>query len=313
MKLLFSILAFTIYVNSHSQKPQKIFTTDIDNFWFAFDSIQKTNNFEEKIRIVNDLYIDKGTKGLKAFMKTRNYSDTLWVELIQNLPKFWSSIRSNTLKVKSKSREIEKAVIRFKELYPKLKDAEMYFTIGGLRSGGTTMGNLVLIGSEIAAADSLVDVSEFKNNWLPTVFKKQSLNNIVFLNIHEYVHTQQSNQGNDVLSESIREGACDFIAELIMKKPYQSQYMIYGINHEEVIKKLFKKEMHTKLYENWLSNGGKMGEKADLGYFIGYRICESYYNNLENKSDAIKNIIELDYSKNETVLEFLKKSKYFSD
>lgn len=313
MKLIlhFSYVAvFTISLNIYSQK---VHTSDIDNFWIAYDSIKMTNAYEEKIEIINKLYIDKGSKGLKAFMKARKYSDTLWVRLIQNLPKFWNSVRPNTLKVKTLSKKIENAVKSFEELYPQLKHAEIYFTIGGLRSGGTTMGNFVLIGTEIAAADSLVNVSEFKSNWLPNVFKNQSLNNIVFLNIHEYVHTQQKKQGENVLSASIREGACDFIAELITKRPYKSQYMIYGTNHEKEIKKTFKQEMFTKKYENWLSNGGKMGEKADLGYFIGYRICKFYYNNHKNKSKAIKNIIELDYSSEEKVLELLKSSKYFSD
>ena len=311
MNFFFSLIVLFFCISTYSQDKKYVNTDDIDNFWNAYDSIQKVKNFDTKIDIINNLYIKNGSKGLKAFMKVRNYSDTLWVNLIKKFPKFWNSVRTNTLKVKSKSIEIEKAVSRFKELYPDLKESEMYFTIGGLRSGGTTMKNLVLIGAEIAVADSLVDVSEFKNNWLPNVFKKQSLDNIVFLNIHEYVHTQQNYQGKDVLSESIREGACDFIAELIINTPYKSQYMIYGINNEEEIKKKFKEDMNTKRYENWLSNGSIMGEKADLGYFIGYKICKNYYDKFEDKSLAVKNIIELDYSNKKKVLEFLEKAKYF--
>ena len=312
MKSVLLLLVIILQINVSAQEQQKVFTSDIDNFWIAYDSIQKVNSQEQKIHLINKLYIDKGTKGLKAFMKARKYNDSLWVRLINRLPKFWNSVRSNTLKVKFKANDMEKAVMVFKQLYPELKDAKMYFTIGGLRSGGTTWGNMVLVGTEIAAADSFVDVSEFKNKWLPSVFKKQNIDHVLFLNIHEYVHTQQKRGSKNVLAASIREGACDFIAELVTKQSLKSQYLFYGNAHEKEVKELFKKEMLTKQYSNWLSNGGKMGEKADLGYYIGYKICKSYYEISKNKSKAIKDIMELDYSNNKEVLTFLKKAKYIS-
>ncbi len=311
MRALLTVLIICMHISMHSQNEKKIYTEDIDNFWAAYDIILELDNFNDKLKIINELYIDKGTIGLKSFMKLRSYNDTLWVKLIDDLPKFWNSIRPNTLKVKEKSKDIEKSVIKLNQIYPELKDAKMYFTIGGLRSGGTTNKSMVLIGTEIATADSSTDVTEFKSNWLPNVFSKQSIDNLVFLNIHEYIHTQQDTRGTDVLSASIREGACDFIAELVTKTQYNSSYMQYGNNHEEEIKVQFEKEMHTKDYKNWLSNGGKMKEKADLGYFIGYKICKSYFNNSTIKSLAIKNIIELDYSNKEKIQEFLRESKYF--
>ena len=186
--LLFS---FTLVFESPAQDVQKVITSDIDNFWIAYDSIQTTTDSLKQLNFIQTLYIDKGTKGLKAFMVLRNYNAKLWVALINRYPKFWNSIRPNTLTVKSYAAEIEKSIARFKELYPDLKEAKMYFTVGGLRSGGTTMNDMVLIGSEIATGNATTDVSEFTNNWLAGVFKDQQADNLVSLNIHEYVHTQQ--------------------------------------------------------------------------------------------------------------------------
>ena len=62
--------------------------------------------------------------------------------------------------------------------------------------------------------------------------------------------------------------------------------------------------------KNWLYNGNDAPNgNADLGYFIGYEICKSYYNNSKNKKQALKEIIELEYTK-ENVIKFLEKSKY---
>ena len=128
---------------------QKVFTSDIDNFWVAYDSIQTTKDSVQQIQFIKSLYINKGTAGLKAFMMVRSNSAEKWVKLINSSPKFWSSIRANTIAAKEKSELIETSIRHLKELYPELREAKMYFTVGGLNSGGTTVNNMILIGTEI--------------------------------------------------------------------------------------------------------------------------------------------------------------------
>ncbi|WP_407405960.1 Ig-like domain-containing protein [Chryseobacterium sp.] len=310
----FCTFIFTFLITSvYSQNSNKIYTSDIDNFWTAYDSIQKSKDFHKNIQFINTLYIEPGTKGLHAFMKARNYNDSLYVQLIKDYPKFWNSVRPHTLEIKNKTTELNLAVEKLKKLYPNLKDAEMYFTIGGLRSGGTVDGNKVLVGAEIATGNSTVDVSEFENSWLKNTFEKQSLDNIVYLNIHEYIHTQQNGGNNRVLNQSIKEGSCDFIAQLALDKPIQTQYLNYGRRRLAEIKDSFRKEMFSANLNNWLYNGSKKTENPDLGYFVGYEICKSYYQNSENKSEAIKDIIELNYNDDQDVEHFLIKSKFFSE
>jgi len=313
MKLILPIIFLLVFTSAFSQNSNNIFTSDIDNFWISFDSIKKTNDYSEKLNFINKLYINRGTRGLKAFMQERDYNDTLFVNLIVEYPRFWESIRPNTLTIKNKIAELNKAVENLKKLYPELKDAEMYFTIGGLHSGGTVKDNMVLVGAEIATGNSNVDMSEFKNDWLKNVFAKQTLDNIVYLNIHEYIHTQQNGNRTNVLSQSIAEGSCDFIAELALGKPIQTQYLSYGRANKNEIKELFKKEMFSSNYSNWLYNGGQKGESADLGYYVGYEICKSYYENAKNKSQAIKDIIELNYDDDKAIEDFLRKSKFFKE
>lgn len=305
------LLLFSFAFASPAQDTPKVFTSDIDNFWIAYDSVQTTSDTLKQINFIQTLYIDKGTRGLKAFMVARNYNAKLWVALIRKYPKFWNSIRPNTLTVKSYAAEIEKSIVRFKELYPDLKEAKMYFTVGGLRSGGTTMNDMVLIGSEIATGNASTDVSEFTNNWLEGVFKNQQADNLVVLNIHEYVHTQQKGEPKNLLGQAIKEGACDFIMELVVGKPLQNNYIIYGKEHETILKEEFKTEMLSNNYSNWLYNGSNAKTVADLGYFMGYTICRSYYNNATDKKKAVREIIELNYSDTTAVEDFLNRSKYY--
>ncbi|MGC4035712.1 MAG: DUF2268 domain-containing putative Zn-dependent protease [Chitinophagaceae bacterium] len=311
--ILLAVLAAMDITVGQTANQQKVFTEDIDNFWIAYDSVHSTTDSLQQLQIIQHLYIDKGTEGLKEFMKRRDYDAERWVDLIRKYPKFWNSIRQNTLSTKTKAPQIEKSITRFKTLYPELRDAKMYFTIGGLRSGGTTSGNLVLIGSEIATGTAATDVSEFPDKWLANVFKEQSPENLVSINIHEYVHTQQHGESNDLLAQAIMEGSCDFITELVINKPMKTNYIMFGLQHEEELKEAFRKEMFSTAYKRWLYNGSGGKTVADLGYFMGYRICKSYYNNSTDKKKAIKNIIELNYSDTAAVEAFLNKSHYYRE
>jgi hypothetical protein len=313
------LFIFTAYLFTSLQTPpkQRVFTSDIDNFWIAYDSVRTaTTDSAKQLYFINSLYINKGTEGLKAFIKERDYSPELFLMLINKCPKFWNSIRANTLLVKSKAIEIDSCIDKFKILYPELKESRIFFTIGGLRSEGTTNGNLVLIGTEMAVADSSTDISEFQNeyrNWLGPVFKMQSTGNILSINIHEYVHTQQNGESSNLLGAAIIEGSCDFISELVIGKQIQRAYIDYGRTHEKEIKEKFKLEMHATDYSNWLYNGNNDNTMADLGYFIGYQICKYYYEISKDKKAAIKQIIELNYSDTSAVESFLKKSKYYTE
>lgn len=313
MKRFTTIIFSLVFATAFSQKSTRIFTSDIDNFWVAYDSIQKTNEYSGKLDIIKRQYTDKATKGLKAFMNARDYNDSVYVKVIEKYPKFWNSVRPNTLTIKTKTKELEAGVTRLKQLYPELKDAEMYFTIGGLNAGGTVSGNMVLVGAELATGIGSTDVSEFKDEWLKGMFANQSLDNIVSLNIHEYIHTQQTGYQNRVLNQAIKEGSCDLIAELVMNEFPQRKYISYGMAHEAEIKAQFKKEMFTGNLANWFYNGRQKGEGADLGYYVGYMISKMYYRNTKDKKQAIKDIIELNYSDNKAVEDFLDKSKFFKE
>ncbi|MCC3157226.1 hypothetical protein LJ737_08250 [Hymenobacter sp. 15J16-1T3B] len=293
--------------------PQTVFTDDVDRFWQAYDSVRSTAEPARQVAAMNRLYVAKGSEGLRAFMKARGYSAEEWVRQINQYPKFWDSVRPNTLSVKTKTAEIERSVQRLRRLYPELRDGKMYFTVGGMRSGGTVDGNLVLIGTEIATGTAQTDVSELPGKWLATVFAQQRLDNVVALNVHEYVHTQQRSEGATLLAEALREGACDFVAELATGQPEQSAYSTYGRAHEPELRTAFKQEMFGADTRRWLYNGTKAATVADLGYYMGYAIHKAYYQRAKNKRQAVKDIIELDYTDAAAVDAFLTMSGYYPE
>ncbi|HEX2536461.1 MAG TPA: Ig-like domain-containing protein, partial [Chitinophagaceae bacterium] len=143
--------------------------------------------------------------------------------------------------------------------------------------------------------------------------KSQETGNIVPLNIHEYIHTQQKGEPENLLGQAIKEGACDFITELVVGRPLQNHYLQYGRAHENELKEAFKLELFTAAYGNWLYNGSSAKTVADLGYFMGYAICQAYYRNAPDQQKAVQEIIELNYSDTAAVEGFLERSGYYGE
>jgi hypothetical protein len=310
IKLFIAFLFFHISAFAQSRIVE---TRDINNYWMAFDSIRNTNDYSKQLEFINRIYIKGGTPGVAAFIKARGYTDTLWVNNINAYPKFWASIRSNTLQAFESARELEKQVKKLKNIYPDLKPSKIYFEIGGLNTGGTTSSDNVLIGTEIVSGDQNTDVSEFKGTWLKNIFSNGKSSGIVYLNLHEYIHTQQRGITQNVLGQAIREGSCDFIAELVMEKPIATGYLTFGRAHADSLKQEFKKDMFSGRYSSWFYNGGDEGDKADLGYYIGYEIAKGYYKNAKNKKQAVKELISVDQSSAAAVESLLLKSGYFAE
>jgi uncharacterized protein YjaZ len=295
MRYLFLQLSLLFTLGVSTQAQRNFYTQDIDNFWIAYDSIRSTSKEADQISFINRLYIKKASEGLTAFLKNKKNVDTKWVTLINNEPNFWDSIRPKTLAVKSQLHKIQQSIDDLKILYPTLREAATYFIIGFRQQGGTIRNNLSIIGTEVLASQA--DAEELHR-----------------ICIHEYVHTQQTRpdfQKMNVLTSSIREGACDFISELVLKKDLSLPYIRYGSENEVKVWRVFAQDMLTSANDLWVSTGNNPVLPArDLGYYVGYVICKSYYKNAKTRNDAVKEIIDLNYADTNAVIRFLKTSGY---
>lgn len=313
--LLLLALALTQCKNSNSTT-QQVVTTDIHNFWEAYDLITATSDSAAQYHYLDSLFIQRGTPGLVGVMQARNYSPQEYLYAINHYPKFWASIRPNMQLADKLSGELQGGIEKFREIYPDLKPAKIYFTVGAFRTGGTTIDSTVMIGSEISLADSSTVTSEFPENLaqLKTHFATNPNKHLVFLNVHEYVHTQQNPRVFNILSLTLYEGVAEFVAHKALGTPSPIPQIEFGKTHAQRIREVYETEMfYNNLLYKWL-DGSAPNEfgMRDLGYYVGYQICENYYDQATDKAKAIKTMIELDYTNEAAVDDFITKSGYFS-
>jgi hypothetical protein len=293
------------------ENQKNVQTIDIDHFWEAFDNLKKCKTFADSVNSFQQLYLDRATDGLIDFIRVRDLQAEKYVQLVAKYPKFYNSLRKNTFEVKKAEQTIEAVFLKFKELYPNFKPFKVCFAMGIMNTGGTISNNFVLIGTEITTSTKQMDLSEFENNEYRKTFEgtEELLSRIKRLVAHECVHTQQPKQIDpngikcELLYRALREGAADFIAELVSGNPKTNGY---GDENEKQIWVQFKNELCNESSDSWLYNSSTVKDKpADLGYYVGYKIAQEYYNNASNKKQAIIDIIEMT-----DAIRFLELSKY---
>lgn len=281
----------------HPNTDYHIETSDITNFWHAFEMLNKAVTKQDSIDIIQKHYIDKASVDFREFIKIRNFTAAEYVEKIGRYPLFWKSIKPRTENIEDQLSELYGVFAKLEATIPNYRQPNICFAIGCLRTGGTTSKNLVLIGVEIAAADDSVEKSELPP-WKRSIIGKTG--GIISMVAHEIIHTQQFDKRimilaqNQLLEQTIKEGVADFLSFEILGLNINQEMYNYGRLNECSLLTEFEADLKSepKNYSNWLYNGGEILDRpADLGYFIGFNIAESYYQKQIDKSEAIRQLL----------------------
>ncbi len=264
----------------------QIVTTDIDAFWEAYDLLMKDTS-------QNPLgtYIREGSPGVKNFISNlRIVSPTALKKLVLAEKDYYANIRSSTYQAKRFEKQIMASHLALKELYPPAIFPPVYFLIGRTTSGGTASKAGLSIGLEV-----------FSETPIKTNYGRPSLDLelLPFLVAHEIIHFLQNDVTEDetLLKHCIREGSADFISEMTAGEKVRycngPNVYAYGDQHEAALWQEFKTAMFQTDYAPWLYSQTEDGRPQNLGYWMGYKIVEAYYQKMSDKRAAINDIINI--------------------
>lgn len=289
-----AIMGVTLVVavpsNAGAQEPQpspvpqgaRLVTSDVERFWEIYDLASE----EELAELLKTEYLEAGTGALRDFIPARILGpDSLAAQVIREHARY-EAARKRSLAVTELERAIRAPWYALEHLYPYAAFPDVYFVIGRFNSGGTVSRRGAIIGAEMLP----------EPEHLPTLV------------VHELVHFQQPPHPRGdfrLLTQVIREGVADFIAELASGRPPSAPYMAYGYAHEAELWREISQVLDGDSTAGWLYGGQPEGRPADLGYFFGYRIAEAYYDAVEDKRKAVSELINVtDYD------ELLRRSGY---
>jgi hypothetical protein len=309
--LICCILIIPIYAFSQNPKdgqsnPKKVLfvTEDIERFWEAFDSTRVDS--ARSPEIFDNLYLKKGTYGLKELNKLSIKGANNLATAVNKYSRYYQSIREHTYQVNRMEKQTRRSLKKMKRLYPAAIFPDIYFLIGDMNAAGKPTKSALLIGTEVYSAD---ENSNFENVYPPfqTILKSLTISKLPQVVAHELIHYQQSyyDINKNLLGTAIMEGSADFIAELITNVKMNAPNYDYGSKHERELWAEFINEAKSSNINKWMWNSSVDGKPGDLGYYIGYKIVQSYYENCKDKRHAIQEILNVkDFD------EFLLKSRY---
>jgi hypothetical protein len=270
----------------------QLVTTDIDHFWAVYPAAQRDT--AQAAQIFRAQYFADASPGLREY-HARKYQDNdqKFARAILRLPRYYASVRPTTLAIAGQKPRIVAALRRLQKLYPPVRFSHIYFVIGGF-AGSTAQPPGLLIGADQTANGLGVDTAELS---LVQRNRCAAVADMPYLVTHELIHNNQQPPDGTLLSAAIREGMADFIAELVTGSlGTDARLHMYGEAHERELWLAFKREMQTPVIKNWLYNPSQEtpARPCDLGYYVGYKICQAYYVSTVDKQQAVANMLAVD-------------------
>ncbi len=262
---------------------------DLKNFIKAYKMLSKES---DTVAIIQSEYLDKGSLGLKEFIVKYNLNAQRIARAMYQYPDSYSNIKDKLKALKAvETKFCKTGYNKLKQLIPSSEFPPTYYLVGGRRGigSGSIYGPLISI-----EKDNIDDY--YKGN--------------VSTLIHEMVHMQQLrvlkeeyytifNEKKSLLSKSVREGVAEFYGQLISDFPtYKERFLPYLIENEKELWESFKNDAKNKEFGDWYGKPEKEGQPNDLGYLIGLKMAEAYFNNTIDSQKAGEYLISItDYDK----------------
>ena len=106
-----------------------LITTDIDNFWRAFDAADRLPT-AERVKIFQASYFDVASKGMRDFMRLRLEGAEAFEAVVSRHQAYYRSSRSSMMLIREFEGEIRHFYKRFEALYPPLRIPNLTFIVG---------------------------------------------------------------------------------------------------------------------------------------------------------------------------------------
>lgn len=301
---MLGLASSSLFAQSTEPAAARIVTSDLDNFWRAYERLERSATLEDSMRAVFEEYYLPGSPGLHDFIRSRIYSVLNLLDVMKAHPRYYASIRSETRRAASFEARIRADFERFEEMYPDAVFADVYLLIGRMSSGGTTSPDKILIGTEMYGRTDGTPEEEL-GDWHRQVLRSADV--IPTIVVHELIHVNQRHpdDARTVLAASIQEGAADFLAELISGGNINDHVHRWADPREAELWKEFQDDKGGRDYSRWFASDDPEARPKDLGYYMGYKIVEAFYGRSDDKAQAIHEILTI-----EDFEDFLARSGY---
>jgi hypothetical protein len=275
-------LVLTFLAATTAQAAPDIRIDDVALFYQLYDS---TAGHPTADQIQQD-YIDKGSDGLRRFLSERRTTAARIAQSLTDQPQIFQNARKCLAVLPAVKTRAGMVLAKLATLYPAAQFPPVTIAVGRGKPVAIADRTGVMIGLE-----SLCSIP-----WMTANIEDR----FTYVIAHEYVHVQQAFASPDlydkdkptVLEASLLEGSAEFLGILLAGDTSYAYLPSLTRGHEKEIETAFTTEYDETDTAHWLYNS-TMEKPADLGYWVGRRIAQSYYDHASDKSGAVSDIIHI--------------------
>jgi len=268
----------------------EVVTADVAHFWQAFDDAAKAPE-ARRVEIFRKEYFDRASQGLKDFAPYRHVTPESLAAYVEQHRAEYTKLHPYINQVVDQKPVIQAAFRKLAALYPGIKlPAHVYFVVGQQHGAGMNSTNGIILAADVFATPP----------GTPYDYAKVTPAYVPFAAVHETIHFNQAYQPGDnstLLQSVIQEGTADFITTLVLPQPDVRQMTDrwkYGCPHEQALYARFVKEKDGTETRPWLyDHHPAPGWPPDMGYWLGYRIAQTYYHNAADKHAALAALLQV--------------------
>ncbi|MBN8714459.1 MAG: hypothetical protein J0H50_10900 [Xanthomonadales bacterium] len=287
--LLLLLCGFTTTTTTDPDKVEVV-TSDVTHFWQAFDNAGKVPA-TQRAAIYQKEYFDHASQGLVDFDKQRHVTPESLSTHVEQHRAQYAKLRPYINEVVDQKPVIQAAFHKLAALYPGIKlPVHVYFVVGPQRGAGMNSPNGIILAADVFATPP----------GAPYDYTKVTPAFVPFTAVHETIHFNQSYETSErstLLQQVINEGTADFITTLVLPQPDVRQMTDrwrYGCPHEQQLYALFAKHKDRAETSPWLfDHHPAAGWPPDMGYWLGYRVAQTYYRQAVDKHAALTALLDV--------------------
>jgi hypothetical protein len=297
LSFLFNVEAIAQPVFPQNAKEAVLVSTDVNNFILAYKALKADS---DTAQVIQSLYLDKATPGLKEYVNRFNLSAAAITAAIKKYPEEYNKIEKFYAQRAAVETAFHDEMVTYKRTLPQAVFPPTYLLVADYKG----IGQASKVGQLISIERKCVEDTE-------------QLKNII---VHELTHFQQAmsmgmsnyigiySKKDNLLDIILREGGAEFITfKLVRKNEDQFSKLRNYEKNEAAYWEKFKMDLKNQDATFWLnaSHDNDEGIPVQLGYALGYKIVEAYYNQIEDKTKALMDILNMEDAK-----VFFEKSNY---
>ncbi len=235
-------------------------------------------------------YFAKASPGWKRYLAGAG-DPAIFTQSYRLYPKFFATSEPGCRRGAEAKPEIERALEAFRELYPH-PGVPVTIGVGSVSGAGRGERDGVYLAAEFFSKGPGLDDSELAP-WQRAFLAPPE--GIAAAAVHEMVHVYQARTTDSTLLVAcLREGAADFVAELITGRHTNPALVEWASPRKAALFQEFARRAHGSYHTGWIYDAGEnSGRPANVGYWIGYEIAKDFHARAAAKRTAIADIVEM--------------------